>query len=513
MKKTVLIIASFCISILNVFAQISITSADMAIPTKVYYQANDTLPTILVGNAGPNQTWNMTAVVQHTWDTTFILPYSSSPNPAFPTADVALKQGSQNFYGYLHTSLSSLTVLGGGGVMDVMGTPIAINQIYSPGETLFNFPTSYDTSFTNNYSSNAKFFYGQVVQGFSVDSVWQKSGVQKTSIVDAWGTLTTPLSGGPYNVIRIKETKITHDTALAYVSLFSTWTEVLNTADSTTTYSWWANGIGTALATATMDSTGGVFNFQWLTAPPTDPPVLASASSSDVTCPGACDGTATATASWGIPPYTYSWNTVPVQNTASIGSLCVGNYTVTITDSTSATATATVTINPFPQPVITSSGTHLSTNYSATSFQWYLNDSIISGATSSTYTVTQNGSYTVFVSNGGSCNDTSAAFIYNYIGINESTFNTSIAIYPNPVNNQINIKFDISVLGFLTSAKQAVFCEIKNELGQSVKKVNIQQLLISKDEVAIDVADLKGGIYFIQIISNDSIFNQKFIKQ
>ena len=58
-----------------------------------------------------------------------------------------------------------------------------------------------------------------------------------------------------------------------------------------------------------------------------------------------CNGTATVTVTGGTAPYTYSWNTVPVQTTATATGLCPGTYTVTVTDATGClTSQATVTI-------------------------------------------------------------------------------------------------------------------------------------------------------------------------
>lgn len=53
---------------------------------------------------------------------------------------------------------------------------------------------------------------------------------------------------------------------------------------------------------------------------------------------------ATAQVSGGKPPYTYSWNTVPIQTTATASSLSAGDYTVLVTDSTEASVNATVSI-------------------------------------------------------------------------------------------------------------------------------------------------------------------------
>lgn len=71
------------------------------------------------------------------------------------------------------------------------------------------------------------------------------------------------------------------------------------------------------------------------------------------TC-GACNGTATVTPVGGALPYTYSWNTTPVQTTATATGLCAGTYTATVTDATGCLTTTVVsTITTATVPVIT----------------------------------------------------------------------------------------------------------------------------------------------------------------
>ncbi len=63
----------------------------------------------------------------------------------------------------------------------------------------------------------------------------------------------------------------------------------------------------------------------------------------DPSCPGACDGEMTVTASGGTPPYTYSWtddNGNPVGgNTPTITGLCAGDYTVEVSDAAGGSST------------------------------------------------------------------------------------------------------------------------------------------------------------------------------
>lgn len=60
---------------------------------------------------------------------------------------------------------------------------------------------------------------------------------------------------------------------------------------------------------------------------------------------GGCDGSATATASGGTPPYTYQWDDPATQTTSTASDLCPGTYTVVVTDANGCTETITVTVN------------------------------------------------------------------------------------------------------------------------------------------------------------------------
>jgi gliding motility-associated-like protein len=74
-------------------------------------------------------------------------------------------------------------------------------------------------------------------------------------------------------------------------------------------------------------------------------------------CFGSADGTASAEAFQGTPGYSYSWNTVPVQNSQTAVGLAAGNYTVTITDNHNCSIQRNVLITEPTQVTLTSSYT------------------------------------------------------------------------------------------------------------------------------------------------------------
>ena len=77
----------------------------------------------------------------------------------------------------------------------------------------------------------------------------------------------------------------------------------------------------------------------------TEPAVLSvSTSAAMETGVGNADGTATAVASGGTSPYTYSWNSSPVQTNAIATGLTTGDYVVDITDANGCISTDTINV-------------------------------------------------------------------------------------------------------------------------------------------------------------------------
>ena len=267
MKKSLLIVSAIIMSALGAKAQITVTTADIASPTKIIYQANDTMPTVSEGSFGISQTWNMSALNTHAVDTLTFISYAWAPNTNFATSNLVIKQGWQNNYVYAKNTSSDFTIQGSSGTVDFGGGPMVLNQINTPSENLMNFPGMYLTTFTNNYTTNTDFFLGfDPGIGFVIDSVKLRSVVKKTVVVDAWGSLTTPL--GTFNVLRAEETVVRHDTTDVEIQFLGWQYAVDFTADSTTGYSWWANGVGFPLVSIKLDSLSNIKQTQWLQALP-----------------------------------------------------------------------------------------------------------------------------------------------------------------------------------------------------------------------------------------------------
>jgi gliding motility-associated-like protein len=80
----------------------------------------------------------------------------------------------------------------------------------------------------------------------------------------------------------------------------------------------------------------------------------------DISCNGANDGTSLVTATGGTAPYTYSWNSSPVQTTAAANNLGANTYSVTVTDVNGCTSVSAVTLT---QPSTLSATASVTSDY------------------------------------------------------------------------------------------------------------------------------------------------------
>lgn len=139
-------------------------------------------------------------------------------------------------------------------------------------------------------------------------------------------------------------------------------------------------------------------------------------------CPNSLNGSASMNVSGGTSPYSFSWNTSPVQTTQTASGLPAGVYLCTVTDADSCQDTLTVIITVKPKPVADFSSSKVchgaatvfsdsSTTASGTisSWSWNYGDNTIPGFLpnlSHLYTNAGNYSATLIVTNNFGCADT-----------------------------------------------------------------------------------------------------------
>ena len=179
-----------------------------------------------------------------------------------------------------------------------------------------------------------------------------------------------------------------------------------------------------------------------------------------------------------------------------------GTYNLTVTDASGCSAVANTYIVygvSSGEPVVTVSGDTLTASGNGNSFQWYLNNVPISGATGSVYVSNVAGNYTVEEGFNNICNSTSAITHFRPLDIDVVDGSDWITIYPNPLaSGNCEVVINEQLLG--------TTCSVFDANGRLVFRT-----LLSSLHSSIDM-ELARGIYILRVVSPQGRFNIKLVR-
>lgn len=185
-----------------------------------------------------------------------------------------------------------------------------------------------------------------------------------------------------------------------------------------------------------------------------------------------------------------------------------GNYSITVGDNNNCYFTST---NVFVsvckekiKPNINDTATTLWTDSTKYSLQWYFNGSPILNATDSFYTATASGNYWIEVKDTMGCVANSDTILVIMAGIKSLNFKTiQTELFPNPNSGNFSIKIT-------TQEEQTLELRLVNIIGQLIfyEKINSFAGTLTKE---IYLPESSKGIYFLRVVNNEGIFNQKII--
>jgi gliding motility-associated-like protein len=121
---------------------------------------------------------------------------------------------------------------------------------------------------------------------------------------------------------------------------------VWNTAPAQTGDS--AKGLSAGSYTVTVTSAVGCVGTGTVTIQ--QPPVLDAMVTPQGTCPGVVQGSIKTSVTGGNTPYSYAWNTTPVQTTANLSGLAAGTYLLTVTDNRGCVDTVSAAVLQYSLP-------------------------------------------------------------------------------------------------------------------------------------------------------------------
>ena len=144
------------------------------------------------------------------------------------------------------------------------------------------------------------------------------------------------------------------------------------------------------------------------------------------------------------------------------------------------------------------------TSTPAATYQWYVDNTIIPGATQQSHTATKTGSYKVSITDANGCTNMSAATNFVPSGIGNINTNSSISVYPNPATKLVNISFSEDA-----GATDVALYDItgKKVYGQSITGID------NGHTETVNINMLSPGIYTLKISNSKAITNYKIIKE
>src|SRR6185312_2514026 len=236
----------------------------------------------------------------------------------------------------------------------------------------------------------------------------------------------------------------------------------------------------------------------------TQPTALSSSATSTSAECGKSNGMAVASASGGIPPYSYSW--APMGGTKDTASnIPAGTYTCTVTDSNGCLSGAVVSVSGSTPPALSvtttqdsggCTGTATANASGGTSPYTYLWNG---GQTTSTITSQCPGNYCCKITDSKGCTDSVCAVV---TGISEvSGAMDKISIYPVPATGKLFV--DIADNNF-----DVQYLEVFDVTGRLIDKV---QPDTKSNNVELNISNLNVGMYLLKISGSNCNVIKKFL--
>ncbi len=191
---------------------------------------------------------------------------------------------------------------------------------------------------------------------------------------------------------------------------------------------------------------------------------------------------------------TYTWDHGPGTAAVNVAPATDSIFQVTGTDANGCQSTGaiTVVVSSLPAPTfVDNGGGNLVADPGFATYQWYFNGSPIAGATMQTYTATQNGQYSVEVTNAVGCAGISTPQDVTVTAIEFTEVFTALDIFPNPNQGQFTVRIAME-------QSQDLELKVVNLMGQEVyqhREGNVGTQWTHQ----INLGEVASGIYLLEL--------------
>ena len=196
-------------------------------------------------------------------------------------------------------------------------------------------------------------------------------------------------------------------------------------------------------------------------------------------------------------------NTSDTTNTSYFQQFYYFLYNLKVKTSNCPSARVPVVATNVAAPVI-SLTSNIFTSTLASGNQWYINDTLIAGATAQTYTAAKAGKYKVVATTASGCALASNIITFSatpVIDINGAAI--ALVASPNPNKGQFQLQFEVK-------GKDNLVLSLVNGLGQTVYKKTYPGFT-GKFSQQIDAGKLGSGVYVLKIEHNNKTFVKKLL--
>jgi hypothetical protein len=257
MKKITFMLAAVLLTVFSTNAQITLTASDFPGTGTYFINVVDTLClNVSKGNAGANQTWNLANIGNSYSDTSYWAnPATLAGFSYFPTATIGnhSTSGQNTFIKSSSTAFEMLGFYGDGG--SGLGTQASV---FNPSYKYIQIPSTYQTTYTGTYNFEMKIAYPQP----PIDSMKMSFAVNYTTLVDGWGTVTTPIYS---NVACLRQKIYTVATISASLHMSGIWVPTGTTSqDTSINYVFLSNTKKNTIADLTVQPSGFVSQASYL---------------------------------------------------------------------------------------------------------------------------------------------------------------------------------------------------------------------------------------------------------